>query len=136
VIRNQLNSYHLTCLNWSALLNVCHTGLTTLDAFACELHKNTVSENGQRLLEYFNPALLVTVADKEDNPTLKEAMNGPDAVGFMKAMGIEIETLIKKNAFIVVDKESWMNVVSSVWAFKRKRYPDGSLRKLKARICA
>jgi hypothetical protein len=29
-----------------------------------------------------------------------------------------------------------MNVVSSVWAFKRKRYPDGSTRKLKARICA
>jgi hypothetical protein len=29
-----------------------------------------------------------------------------------------------------------MNVVSSVWAFKRKRYPDGSIRKLKARICA
>jgi hypothetical protein len=110
--------------------------LTTLDAFACELHKNTVYENGQQLLEYFNPALLVTVADKEDNPTLKEAMNGPDAAGFMKAMEIEIETLIKMSAFIVVDKEPWMNVVSSVWAFKRKRYPDGSLRKLKARICA
>jgi hypothetical protein len=136
VKRNQLNSYHLTCLNWSLLLNACHTGLTTLDAFACELHKNTVYENGQQLLEYFNPALLVTVADKEDNPTLKEAMNGPDAAGFMKAMEIEIETLIKMSAFIVVDKEPWMNVVSSVWAFKRKRYPDGSLRKLKARICA
>jgi hypothetical protein len=39
-------------------------------------------------------------------------------------------------SFIVVDKEKWMNVVSSVWAFKRKRYPDGSIRKLKARICA
>jgi hypothetical protein len=136
VKRNQLNSYHLTCLNWSLLLNVCHTGLTTLDAFACELHKNTVYENGQQLLEYFNPALLVTVADKEDNPTLKEAMNGPDADGFMKAMEIEIEFLIKMNAFVVVDKEPWMNVVSLVWAFKRKRYPDGSLRKLKARICA
>jgi hypothetical protein len=55
------------------LLNVCNTGLTTLDEFACEAHKNTVYENGQQLLEYFNPALLVTVADKEDNPTLKEA---------------------------------------------------------------
>jgi hypothetical protein len=136
VKRNQLNSYHLTCLNWSALLNVCHTGLTTLDAFKCELHKNMVYKKGQQLIEYLNPALLVTVADKEDNPTLKEAMNGPDAAGFMKAMEIEIETLIKMNAFVVVDKESWMNVVSSVWAFKRKRYPDGSLRKLKARICA
>jgi hypothetical protein len=29
-----------------------------------------------------------------------------------------------------------VNVVSSVWAFKRKRYPDRSIRKLKAQICA
>ena len=136
VKRNQLNSYHLACLNWTKLLTVCHTGLTTLDAFVSEVHKNTVYEKGQQMLEYFNPALLVTVADKEDNPTLKEAMNGPDAAGFMKAMEIEIETLIKMNAFLVVNKEPWMNVVSSVWAFKRKRYPDGAIRKLKARICA
>ena len=27
-------------------------------------------------------------------------------------------------------------MVSSVWAFCRKRFPDGSIRKLKARICA
>jgi hypothetical protein len=136
VKRNQLNSYYLTCLNWSKLLNVCHTGMTTLDAFKCEVHKNITYENGRQLLEYFNPALLITVANKEDNPKLKEAMNGPDAAGFMKAMEIEIETLIKMEAFVVVDRESWMNVVSSVWAFKRKRYPDGSIRKLKARICA
>jgi hypothetical protein len=126
VQRSQLNSYYLTYLNWSKLLNVCHTDLTTLDAFVCEVNRNATYENSQQLLEYFNPALLVTVADKEDNPTLKEAMNGPDAAGFMKAMEIEIETLIKMSAFIVVDKEPWMNVVSSVWAFKRKRYPDGS----------
>jgi hypothetical protein len=29
-----------------------------------------------------------------------------------------------------------MSVVSSVWAFKVKSYPDGSIRKLKARFCA
>jgi hypothetical protein len=39
-------------------------------------------------------------------------------------------------AFEIVDEKPWMNVVSSVWAFKRKGYPNGSIRKLKARICA
>jgi hypothetical protein len=63
-------------------------------------------------------------------------MNGPDSAGFMKAMETEIETLIRMNAFVVVDKRKWMNVVSSVWAFKHKRYPDGSIRKLQACICA
>jgi hypothetical protein len=136
VKRNQLNSHYLTCLNWSILLNVCHNNLTTLAAFSCEVQKNITYENGKQLLDYFNPALLVTVANQEDNPTLKEAMNGPDAAGFMKAMEIELDTLITMKAFKVIDKKPWMNVVSSVWAFKRKRYPDGSIRKLKARICA
>jgi hypothetical protein len=67
---------------------------------------------------------------------LKEAMNSPNAAGFMKAMETELDTLITMKAFIIVDKKNWMNVVSSVWAFKRKRYPNGSIRKLKARICA
>jgi hypothetical protein len=54
----------------------------------------------------------------------------------MKAMETKIDTLITMEEFIIVDKKKWMNVVSSVWAFKRKRYPYGSIRKLKARICA
>ena len=36
----------------------------------------------------------------------------------------------------VVDRESWMNILPSVWAFKKKLYPDGTPRKLKARLCA
>jgi hypothetical protein len=137
VKRNQLNSYFITCLNWSKLLTVCN-GITTLDAFKCEIQKNLTYENGYgiQMLEYFNPALLIAIANKDDNPTLKEAMNSPDSAGFMKAMETEIDTLIRMEAFIVIDKQPWMNVVSSVWAFKRKRYPDGSIRKLKARICA
>jgi hypothetical protein len=136
--RNQLNSHFLTCLNWANLLVICNNGLTTLDAFKCEIQKNLTYENGYgiQMLEYFNPALLIAIANKDDNPTLKEAMNSPDSAGFMKAMEIEIDTLIHMQAFIVIDKEPWMNVVSSVWAFKRKRFPDGSIRKLKARICA
>jgi len=138
VKRNQLNSYFLTCLDWSKLLLVCNNGLTTLDSFKCEIQKNLTYENGYglQMLEYFNPALLIAIANKDDNPTLKEAMNSPDAAGFMKAMETEIDTLIHMQAFIVIDKQPWMNIVSSVWAFKRKRYPDGSIRKLKARICA
>jgi hypothetical protein len=71
VKRNQLNPYFLTCLNWSILLNICHNNLTTLAAFSCEVRKNITYKNGQQLLEYFNPALLVTVANQDDNPTLK-----------------------------------------------------------------
>ena len=36
---------------------------------------------------------------------------------------------------VLVDRESGMNVLPSTWAFKCKRFPDGSVRKLKARFC-
>ena len=44
-------------------------------------------------------------------------MHGPDSTGFMAAMENEIETLIAIQAFVVVDKEPWINIVSSIWAF-------------------
>jgi hypothetical protein len=59
-----------------------------------------------------------------------------DAAGFFKAMEQELDTLIQMKVFTVIDRKPWMKVISSVWAFKRKRFPDGSIRKLKARLCA
>jgi hypothetical protein len=46
---------------------VCNNGLTTLDAFKCEIQKNLTYENGYRIqmLEYFNPALLIAIANYE-----------------------------------------------------------------------
>ena len=35
-----------------------------------------------------------------------------------------------------ITREEWMNVLPSTWAFKCKRYPDGTIRKLKATFCA
>jgi hypothetical protein len=106
--------------------------LGTLGSFIVE-HQQflTTFPSGMQLVEYLNPALYIP-----DNPTLTEAMNGPDAAGFFKAMELELATLIEMEAFTVVDRKSWMKVISSVWAFKRKRFPDGSIRKLKARLCA
>ena len=62
-------------------------------------------------------------------------MNGPMADGYWKAAEVEIETLLKNETWEEVDRESWMNVIKSTWAFKCKRYPDGRVKKLKARFC-
>ena len=62
-------------------------------------------------------------------------MNGPDASGFITAMETEVRTLIELDVFEVVPRPT-QKVLSGVWAFKRKRYPSGSVRKLKARYCA
>ena len=34
------------------------------------------------LVEYLNPAAFITMANKEDNPTFKEAMVSPDTISY------------------------------------------------------
>ena len=64
-------------------------------------------------------------------------MNGPDRDNFWKAMEIELGTLTDDaDAWDVVDGELWMKVPPSTWAFRLKRNPSGSLRKIKAQFCA
>ncbi len=35
----------------------------------------------------------------------------------------------------MVDRKDDMNVINSTWAFKCKHYPDGLIKKFKARFC-
>jgi hypothetical protein len=87
-------------------------------------------------VDWLHPMALAAKANSADNPTWNEAMNGPNCEGYWEAMATELETLaIKKQAWEVVERESWMNVLPSTWAFKCKRYPDGLVKKLKARFC-
>jgi hypothetical protein len=58
------------------------------------------------------------MANKDDNPTFKEAMTGPDAGGFITAMEAEILSLIELNVFDIVNRTSTMKVLSGVWALK------------------
>ncbi|CAJ1961247.1 unnamed protein product [Cylindrotheca closterium] len=87
------------------------------------------------LQDDLHPMILAAKANSEDNPNWNEAMNGPLRQGYWKAAEDEIEALKKKESWDVVDRTEGMNVLPSTWAFKCKRYPDGSVRKLKARFC-
>ena len=63
-------------------------------------------------------------------------MNGPDSEGFYEAMKAEIETLEEKmGCWEVVPRPQGKKILPGTWAFRRKRYPDGSVKKLKARFC-
>ena len=63
-------------------------------------------------------------------------MNGPHRTGFYEAMVAELKTLTEVQCWEVVERLPSMNVLPSTWALKLKRYPDGSVRKYKARFCA
>ena len=52
-----------------------------------------------------------------------------------EAVCTEVETLEKMKAWDAVEREVSMNVLSSTSTFKCKRYPDGLIKKFKARLC-
>eukprot|EP00957_Ditylum_brightwellii_P115085 8777031-Ditylum_brightwellii.AAC.1 len=62
-------------------------------------------------------------------------MNGPNTEGYRNAMDIEIGTLSGKESWIIIPCTKDMNVLKSTWAFKCKLFPDGRVKKLKARFC-
>ena len=125
-----LNQQRLATLQWDDLKTSLVSG--AYGSMLSELRRNTVDG----FIEEWNPMLLATKANAEDHPTYEEAMNGPYAAGFKKAFEIEIQTLIDKKCWDVVDRPTDQHVVSSTWALRIKRFPDGAMRKLKARFCA
>ena len=92
------------------------------------------------IVSYVHPLFLKahSAASKEDNPTWKQATRGKFADEYWKAMELELATLEGLDAWSVkeYDPETMPNVIRSTWAFKCKRYPDGLIKKFKARFCA
>ena len=76
------------------------------------------------------------LASQDDNPTWEVAMSGPHREDYLLAAEKEIETLKKMGCWDTVPREDFMNVLPSTWAFRCKKFPDGSLRKFKGRFCA
>ncbi len=77
-----------------------------------------------------------SAASKLDNPGWHEATRGKFAGDYWKAMKRKIFTLESIKTWKVVDQEDKMKVISSTWAFKCKRYPDGLIKNVKTRFCA
>ncbi len=72
----------------------------------------------------------------EDNPSFDTATRGPFQAQFWQAMRMELRALI--NEFDCWDyvPNPGKYVLPSTWAFKIKHYPDGCVKKFKARFCA
>ena len=71
-----------------------------------------------------------------ENPTWRQAINGPFSGGYWETACTEVETLERMKAWEVVESEVSMNVMSYTWAFKCKKNPDGLINKFKSRFCA
>ena len=70
-----------------------------------------------------------------DTLTYHEAMACSDANKFREAMAVEIKELEGRHTWNIVPRPANVNILPGTWSFKRKRYPDGRIRKYKARYC-
>jgi len=119
-------------MNWHLALSALQSN--NLKSMMAEMQQNTDPVDGT--LDWMNPMIFGAKANTKDTPTWEQAMNGPDHEGYWKVCQKEISTLQDdKDAWDVVKQEPWMNVLPSTWVFKCKRYPDGTICKLKARSC-
>jgi hypothetical protein len=90
------------------------------------------------LLTSLHPLAFAAKANNEDTPNFSQAMNGPDALGYVDAMENEIQQLEEKDPWDIIPISKvpeGANILESTWAFKWKQFPDGRVRKLKARLC-
>ena len=63
----------------------------------------------------------------------------PDKYKFVEAMLAETAVHEKRNhwtAMLRNDMPAGAKTIFSIWSFKRKRIPDGTVSKYKARLCA
>ena len=90
-------------------------------------------------MSYIHPLSLKarSAASKENNPSWKQATQGKFADKYWKAMELEIATLEALDAWEVLEynSETMPIVIWLTWAFKSKQFPDGLIKKFKARFC-
>ena len=90
--------------------------------------------------DYRDPLVYQASTRKDpDLPGYVEALTGPDREGFYEGMGQEIKELESKNTWTPILRSDMQKhghkALPSTWVFRRQQFPDGSIRKLKARLC-
>ena len=71
--------------------------------------------------------------------TFTQAMRQDDRALFIEAMMKEVEDHEKREHWALVLRATipkGVKTIQAIWSFKRKRFPDGTLNKHKARLCA
>jgi hypothetical protein len=71
--------------------------------------------------------------------TYKQAMKEKDFNGFVLAIVHEVDDHEKRGHWTIIqrcDMPANSKTIMSIWSFKRKMYPDGTLNNHKARLCA
>ena len=78
-------------------------------------------------------------ASSNETYTYSGMLREEDHKQFFKAMEVELADHKERNHWTLMERKDLpigTKTIMAIWSFKRKRFPDGSLNKHKARLCA
>ena len=112
-----------------------------LDKVVC--HAELIQSNFDGTLNFVHPLnLMVFLAKKNNNNdtyTYSQMLKLDDRALFIDAMRKEVEDHEKREHWQIVSRKDipkGAKTILAIWSYKRKRLPDGSISKYKARLCA
>ena len=130
-----------------AVNNISHCYQSRVIEYEDFLDKNFDGSNNKT-----SPLAQIYMTSRENNEcySLKEMLKQPDRNLFMEAMNKEVKSMFEEEIWKLVPKRDMIDYfkgernkgkeiqrerIMTIWSFKRKRHPDGSLDKHKARLC-
>lgn len=84
----------------------------------------------------YNVPLLAAMVKTADPQSFREAIQSTDREEWVKAMSLEMESLIDKQVFDLCPLPKGKKAIGCRWAFKKKLKINGDVEKLKARLVA
>jgi len=128
--------YGLSCMAHSLQENVSTTSTSTfsnaIDSYHC---MNTLYDG---TINCFSTLAKSNIASNETF-SYNQALKQEDFCEFIKAMTVEVSDHESRDHWTLTkrcDMPEDTKTIMSIWSFKRKRYPNGTLNKHKACLCA
>ena len=145
----------LMILALTAFTDCCATALdSTIHCYQTRIieYNDFLESNFDGSINHLNPLAHIYMTSQSNNEVyaLKEIMHQPDRADFEAAMKKEVASMFEEKIWKRVPKlemkqfyeqqrAQGINVkreqIMMIWSFKRKRHPDGTLDKHKARLC-
>ena len=131
----------------NATLDADSEFLTTVDHVSPEFSFSSASScltsaiylSEEETIEDMHPCAFISKVQThdQDNSSYKEIIRGQVEDKQLRddAMGQELKALARLESFRIIARPRGDNILQSTWEFRRKRYPDGTLKKYKARFC-
>ena len=101
------------------------------------MHDEYVNLNADNTINSLNPLSFAALGADNEVYHFGDMLKQPDVPEFLKAMIAEVKDHTNRGHWVIRPRSKIgdKKTLRTVWSFKRKRAPDGTLLKYKARLC-